>query len=199
METADRIFSACILIGVMLLFTVIVERSAFYMLPRRLNVNIRVVLLAAILGGALLLFGLTRGSQSGNPQNLTYPQAANAMGLVATAGLAGGFILVQVMAFVNKKIEPVNLALLIGGFFAVSILAYFTLRPLIPGEVLQDNDIVFLCAAIAVVIVGIASLVMRGMIGQSPAPEQLKINPRVDSLSFGEKRRQRLNKKRERR
>jgi drug/metabolite transporter (DMT)-like permease len=199
METAERIFISCIILGLMIMFTVAVEKFTLHLLPKRLRMGDRTVLLLALLAGGLLIFGLARGGDVSNPQSLNFQQAGNAVGLVAAAGLGGGFILVQVMAFVSKKIEPVNLALLIGGFFAVSILAYLTLRPLFPSEVLHDNDIVFLCAAIAVTIVGMASLLMRGMLRQAPAPEQMKINPRVDSLSFGEKRRQRLNKKRERR
>jgi hypothetical protein len=129
---------------------------------------------------------------------LQVDQAANAVGLVASVGVIGGFVFTYSLAFVTKKIGPLPLALVLGAFFTTGVIAYAVLRRFIPPEALGDNDIFFVCVAASLVITGLGSWLFRPLFVLPAAGIPTRYNPLADPLSFGEKRRQRLNKKRSR-
>jgi hypothetical protein len=195
--TPEAIFNLCIALGLMLLFSMFVEwLVGTYVLPR-IKLGSLPLFLGLILGAGLLIFGITQRSSMSQTDQLS--RVENGVGLLLSVAVIVGVALTFGIGYLTRKIGPVGLATLIGAFFGFAILTYLVLRRNLP-EGLSDNDRFFISVSVALFLVGIGAAVMRPLLTyQDYRPEQMKINPLPDSLSFGEKRRQRLNKKRSRR
>lgn len=199
MVTAEAIFNTAFTLGLMILFSMFVEWFVGTYILKRHVIGWIAKGIGALLGLALVVFALTRQGADTAASGADPAQVGNILGLVFGVGLAVLFVIVYITLFMSRRIGPLALAINVAALFGVSIVAYLVLRPLIPVEELADNDIIFLCVAAALGVIALGNLLMRPALAEHRTGTQLPINTQVDALSFGEKRRQRLNKRRARR
>ncbi len=196
MENADGVFNAAIILGLVLLFIVFVERATFYLLPKRINFGCGALpaILGLILAIGLLIFGLGRLATS--VEQTEGGVNAGAVGQIASVVLVGGFVLFSVLAFVYKKLGAWGITAMVVSFFAAGIFTNLMLRSVLVEDALNDDDLFFISVAVSTVVTGIGAIAARWLLADTSA-ERLKPRTTPDPLSFGEKRRKRLGKKRQ--
>jgi acyl-CoA thioester hydrolase len=121
MVTAEAIFSTAITVGLMLLFTLFVEWLVGTYILKRLPVGRIMNMLAGLLAVSLLVFGLVRQGTPSDPQSLTFEQAGDVVGLLASVAVVGGFVLSFGVSFISKRIGPGMLALALVAFFGSGV------------------------------------------------------------------------------
>lgn len=197
MQPPQTVFDVCVVLGIMILFTLFVEWFVgTYILPR-IHFGIWAYILVGILALTLMIFGFARRGIPADSQDMSYKQAANAMGLVAAGSVIGGGALALAAGFLAKRISPFLMAGMIAAFFVLAVIAYMLLRSLIAPQTLTNNDLFFASVFISMTLVGVGSIAFRPILANE-APVQRKYNAIPDPLQAAEKRRQRLNKKRSR-
>jgi FtsH-binding integral membrane protein len=196
--TPDAVFNICITLGLMLLFSMFVEwLVGTYVLPK-IKLGSLPLFLGVILGIGLLIFGITQRANMANSEPNQLEHIETGVGLLIGAAVSVGVVLTFGIGYIRHKIGATAMAIMTAAFFGFAVLAYLVLRQNVP-EGLADNDLFFISVSVALFLVGIGAIAMRPLLAnQDYRPEQMKINPTVDPMSFGEKRRQRLNKKRSR-
>ena len=120
--TPEAIFNLCIVLGLMLLFSMFVEwLVSTYVLPR-IKLGSLPLFLGLILGGGLLIFGIIqRTSLSQTDPDQLY-RVENGVGLLLSTAVIVGVALTFGIGYLTRKIGPVWLATLISAFFGFAIL-----------------------------------------------------------------------------
>ncbi len=200
---STAIFQTALLLGVMILFTMMVEQLTKSLLPKRLTLGPVKYLVGLVLGVSLIVFGLSRVIV--NVEEAGWETTSNTLTSGALIILIVGLIVTFIIGFMFKKIGPYWLAGLVLGLAGSTVLANLLLRRMLGLEELtvdslQSEELLFLSLVIGAIITGLGALAMRVIMPTDDYDPTHVTDALInDGLLSAARRRERLQKRKARR
>lgn len=197
------LFQTALLLGVMILFTMMVEQLTKSLLPKRLTLGPVKYLVGLVLGVSLIVFGLSRVIV--NVEEAGWETTSNILTNGALIILIVGLTVAFIIGFMFKKIGPYWLAGLVIGLAGSTVLANILLRRMMGLEELtvdslQNEELLFLSLVIGAIITGLGALAMRVIMPTDDYDPTHVTDALInDGLLSAARRRERLQKRKARR